>query len=131
MILKLVLVFRLLTEQNRVLMLRYSAARAWCRLVCKICTLLALVCVLTTSVGAVPVLSSIVAPGSQLPPEEHETHSEVRISCPRQMRLGSLLATTVARVPERSAQESLHHGWRLPRSLFRPCFVGSGIRLRC
>ena len=112
-------------------MLRLSATHQLFRLAFKLCTLLVVVSLLTAGWGAAPVLSSLVAPGGQMPPEEHETHSDVRIHCPRQVRLRAFHDTTVVRTPVLSAREGFRHSARTPQPLFLPCFVGSGIRLRC
>jgi hypothetical protein len=100
-------------------------------LACRIFTLAVLVCLLTSSLGSVPVLLSIVAAESQSASEEHETQSDVRCHCARQMRLRFVPLKTARSLHDRFALKGLHRGWRLPRPLFLPCFIGSGIRLLC
>ena len=112
-------------------MLRLSATHQMSRLAFKLCTLLVVVSLLAAGWGAAPVFSSLVAPGRQMPPEEHETHSDVRIHCPRQVRLRALPDATVARTPVLCAREGFHYCGRQPQPQLLPCFVGSGIRLRC
>lgn len=110
-------------------MYRFAASHDACRLACSICTFVVLVCLLTTSVGAVPVLSG--APGNESSPEEFEAHSEVRVDGTRHVRLRSFPDSTVAPIPELSALEAFHRCGQSLQPLVLPCFVGSGIRLRC
>lgn len=112
-------------------MRRFSAAREWYRAACRLCTTLVLACLLTTSVGAVPVLLSLETPESQSPSEQLKTHSDVRVHCPRRIRRRSLPVKPAAPLDTLCVVEASRHCWRLPQPLFLPCHVGLGIRLRC
>lgn len=112
-------------------MLRWSVTRDWRYWAGRFCTLLVVVCLLTSSVGAVPVLLSMVAPGNESAAEEIETHSDVRVHCSRHVRLRPLPIKSVGPLHPLPARDGFLGCRQLPRPLFWPCFVGSGIRLRC
>lgn len=102
------------------------------RAACRLSTLTVFVCLVASSLGALPILSSIVAPGSQPGQEELETHPDVRIDSPRRLRLRSFPDTAVALVPSGCAMHGCYCGRRLPPHLLvSPFFIGAGIRLRC
>jgi len=98
---------------------------------CRIFTLTVCLCLLTSSLGAVPVLLSMVVSESQSSAEELETESVVRCNCPSQMRLRFCSAKTVKSLRDSTALKGLSRSWQLPRPLLLPYLVGSGIRLRC
>lgn len=112
-------------------MFHFSAAHPKCNMACRICTLVALLCLLTASLGTVPVLFSIMVPGNESPPEELETHSEVRSHCPRQLRLRFVQARMIKPHRGLCALKEFAQCSRPPQALFLPCFTGSGIRLLC
>jgi hypothetical protein len=112
-------------------MLHFSALLKRCPWACRICTLLALACLLTASWGAGPVLLSIVATEGQSAPEEVETHSDLRLHCPRLMRIRSAQIATLGPLPALSRLSSFPFDRTLPAPRISPCFIGSGIRLLC
>jgi hypothetical protein len=93
--------------------------------------LMALACLLTSSLGTVPALLSIVGSEGPFPAEELETHSAIRINCARQARFRFVPVKTVRSTHDVCPLEGSHYHRRPPRSVFLPCLVGSGIGLLC
>lgn len=113
-------------------MLRLSVAREFYAWACKLCTFVLLASQLTSNLNGMPVLFGVLTPVNSSAAEE-ETHSVVRCVCARQIqvRIRSLSVRSAAPLLELSTPEAPLCTWRTPQPRILPCFVGSGIRMRC
>jgi len=89
------------------------------------------VCLVTSCFGMQAGRTALVSPGGQPVQEELETHPEIRVDSPRQVRLRTIPDAAIVPIPRMGALQLFHRSQRLPRSQKTLCLVDSGIRLRC